>query len=366
MNYGVLGLDLFNLKWFEKPLEPEEKDAIDILIKNKDLFHSNGAWDFLIHFFVDIGWFITGWLYKFVNFLEEILDKLVTFGGLFDSEDVTKLSQSMTPVAFSLMAVVLCILALSMMLGMKIPISKLAINLILASLFIITLPNIFKQAYEFNTSLYKDVSSDGFIGKNNFEMTKKEGLKKLSSQIMATNITDLVWYANNNYKHAPDGIDNDFTDSSFISGNRRWTEKINPDEEERIVEDGFRYYPSISKAKNKATPIVFGSSIIQAEKDSKKSYKGYVLVELSDSIGKSFFKESSEAFSGFYQRYQANFFAIWFELAVLGFVLVCSALKIARIGWEVTAQKIMAPWVAATDLATLQKVKQLMINLFTN
>ncbi|MCG1169224.1 hypothetical protein K4S71_09770 [Staphylococcus epidermidis] len=360
---------MFN-SFFVLGLNDDQKEAIDILSKNQDLFHSNGAVDFLIHFFVDIGWFITGWLYKFVNFLEDMLDKLVTFGGLFDSEDVTKLSEKMTPIAFSLMGVIIVILAITMMFGMKIPFSKLTVNIILASLFIITIPNIFKQAYDFNTSLYKDVSSDGFIGKSDMQMTKKKGLKKLSSQIMASNITDLVWYANNNYKHASDGIDNDFTDASFINGYRRWTEKVNPGEKpDELKGDGFRYYQSISdkkKAKNKATPIVFKNSIVQAEKDSKDAYKEFELKELSDGFGASFLKNSTEAFSGFYQRYQANFFAIWFELAVLGFVLVCSALKIARIGWEVSAQKIMAPWVAATDLATLQKVKQLMINLFTN
>lgn len=48
-------------------------------------------------------------------------------------------------------------------------------------------------------------------------------------------------------------------------------------------------------------------------------------------------------------------FAIWFELGVLTFVYVLTAFKIARLGYEVTAQKIVAPWVAATDIATLQK-----------
>lgn len=32
-------------------LEPQDKEAIKILKDNQDLFHSNGSWDFLIHFF---------------------------------------------------------------------------------------------------------------------------------------------------------------------------------------------------------------------------------------------------------------------------------------------------------------------------
>lgn len=31
-------------------ISESEKRAIDILLENSDLFHSNGFWDFLIHF----------------------------------------------------------------------------------------------------------------------------------------------------------------------------------------------------------------------------------------------------------------------------------------------------------------------------
>lgn len=126
-------------------LEPQDKEAIKILKDNQDLFHSNGSWDFLIHFFVDIGWFLTNWLYKFVNFVEDVLDKIVTFGGLMNSQEVTNLSMKMMPIAFTLMAVIIAILGFSIMMGMKIPLSKLAINVILASLFIVSLPGIFNK-----------------------------------------------------------------------------------------------------------------------------------------------------------------------------------------------------------------------------
>ena len=95
--------------------------------------------------FVDIGWFLTNWLYKFVNFVEDVLDKIVTFGGLMNSQEVTNLSMKMMPIAFTLMAVIIAILGFSIMMGMKISLSKLAINVILASLFIVSLPEFFNK-----------------------------------------------------------------------------------------------------------------------------------------------------------------------------------------------------------------------------
>lgn len=125
-------------------LEPQDKEAIKILKDNQDLFHSNGSWIFN-SLFVDIGWFLTNWLYKFVNFVEDVLDKIVTFGGLMNSQEVTNLSMKMMPIAFTLMAVIIAILGFSIMMGMKISLSKLAINVILASLFIVSLPGIFNK-----------------------------------------------------------------------------------------------------------------------------------------------------------------------------------------------------------------------------
>ncbi|UVI86662.1 pLS20_p028 family conjugation system transmembrane protein [Staphylococcus aureus] len=345
-------------------VKSQDREAIRILKDNQDLFHSNGSWDFLIHFFVDIGWFLTGWLYRFVNFVEDILDKIVTFGGLMNSQEVTNLSMKMMPIAFTLMALVIAILGFSIMMGIKIPISKLVINIILASLFIVSLPGIFQQAFDLNQGLYKDIKSSEFTGKNDLNMNHNKNLKRLSSQIMANNITDLVWFANHHYKRASNDINNEFVDDSFTNGYRRWTEKIKPDKKDPNNKEGFRYYKSISDSDiNKA---VFNNSIVQADSDDDDAYNGFVLKPLSEGIGKSFLSNTTEAFSGYYQRYQANFFAIWFELGVLAFVYVLTAFKIARLGYEVTAQKIVAPWIAATDIATLQKIKQLMINLFTN
>lgn len=81
--------------------------------------------------------------------------------------------------------------------------------------------------------------------------------------------------------------------------------KIKPADKKENKEEGFRYYKSISTSDvNKA---VFNNSIVQADSDDDNAYDGFVLKPLSEGIGKSFLSNTTEAFSGYYQRYQANF-----------------------------------------------------------
>lgn len=366
-------------------MSDDEKKAVDILIDNKDLFKSHGGMDFIIHIFVDIGWFLTIWIYRLTRFLEDILDKIVSMGDLLDSNEITQLSVKMAPICFSLMAIIICILAFSMMLGKKLPISQLFINIILATLFIATVPGLFSQAFDVEESLVHDVTKSDFApNKDKLSMGKPE-LTKLSSQVMASNITDLYWYAKNNFKKPKDGVVNEFNDDSFTSGNRDFTEKLNPylDKDEvdssdknakknkdDLKEMGFRYYPYLSDPdefkSHKYVPIVFDYRIVEADKDSKDQYKGKELIELSEGIGGDHIGLKDSWASGYYKRYQGNFFTIWCELIVLSIVYIFTAFKVARLSYEIATQKILAPWVAATDVATLQKVKQLIISIFSN
>ncbi|EOG8993243.1 pLS20_p028 family conjugation system transmembrane protein [Staphylococcus pseudintermedius] len=347
-------------------LTDAKKKAIDILADNSDLFHSVGTWDYMIHFFKDILFVITLGLYKLVTALENVLNQIVTFGGLLDGQEITQLSSRMTPIAFILMALVIGVLGLSIIMGKKLPISKLVLNIVLASLFIMTIPNLFSIAFDVNQSLIKDTNDSSFVSEaNKLEMTHKKDLTSLSSQVMAMNITDLYWFAKNNYKKSPDGINNNLTDESFIVGNVGWGEKIKPakdESKEEILKEGFRYFPEVSK-ENSINAEVFSNRIVKSDSGG---YRGYELMPLSDGIGKSFFGSSAEAYSGYYKRYQVNFFSIWITLCTLGFVYLFTAFRVVRLGFEIATQKIIAPWIAVTDLSTLQKVKQLIISILTN
>ncbi|HCA6963475.1 TPA: hypothetical protein K8Z99_002348, partial [Staphylococcus pseudintermedius] len=156
-------------------LTDAKKKAIDILADNSDLFHSVGTWDYMIHFFKDILFVITLGLYKLVTALENVLNQIVTFGGLLDGQEITQLSSRMTPIAFILMALVIGVLGLSIIMGKKLPISKLVLNIVLASLFIMTIPNLFSIAFDVNQSLIKDTNDSSFISEaNKLEMTHKK------------------------------------------------------------------------------------------------------------------------------------------------------------------------------------------------
>lgn len=340
-------------------ISESEKRAIDILLENSDLLHSNGFWDFLIHFFKSLLFHFTRLLYNLTTLSENVLNQIVTFGGLLDGQEITQLSSKMTPISFVLMALVIGVLGLSIIMGKKLPISKLVLNIVLASLFIVTIPNLFSIAFDVNQTLIKDTNNSQFISDNEkLELAHKNSLTSLSSQVMAMNITDLYWLAKNNYKRSPDGINNNFSDESFSGVWFDWSEKIKPaKKEDENKKEGFRYFAEISK--DDVNKEVFNNRIVQSDSGG---YKGYELTPLSDGIGP--FKNSG--FTGYYQRYQANFFTIWITLCTLAFVYIFTAFRVVRLGFEIATQKIIAPFVAVTDLSTLQKVKQLIISILTN
>ncbi|MDK4095389.1 hypothetical protein O0G34_10715 [Staphylococcus pseudintermedius] len=344
-------------------ISESEKRAIDILLENSDLFHSNGFWDFLIHFFKSLLFHFTRFLYNLTTMSENVLNQIVTFGGLLDGQEITQLSNKLTPIAFVLMALVIGVLGLSIIMGKKLPISKLVLNIILASLFIVTIPNLFSIAFDVNQTLIKDTNNSQFISDNEkLELAHKNSLTSLSSQVMARNITDLYWLAKNNYKRSPDGINNNFSEESFSGVWFDWSEKIkpfDPREKKKNKDNGFRYFSEIAKSPINKT--VFENRIVQSDSGG---YKGYELMPLNDADGFGPFKGSQ--FSGYYQRYQAKFFSIWITLCTLAFVYLFTAFRVVRLGFEIATQKIIAPWIAVTDLSTLQKVKQLIISILTN
>jgi len=342
-------------------LTKEQIKAIEILDEHKDLFESSGSMDFIIHFFYALMWKFTMLLQYFTSEIEKILDKIITLNDLFNNSKVAELSSALTPVAYGLMAFMLAVIAISISFGKKLPISQLFINVIFATLFIITLPNIFSQANDLKNSFYNDARKYE-TGQFNY-VNNNDKLKTLSSQIVTKNTTDLYYLAKNNFKLKD--VNNEFGESTFTNGYRNWAEKINPklDDEENARDKGFRFYKSLSK-EGSVEYEVFTNRIDFSI--GGESYKNLELVPLADGIGSGFLKNNESAFSGYYQRYQIPFLYTWFLLGTVIAVNVFTMFKVVRLAFEVATQKIIAPFVAATDLTTMQKTKQILINIFTN
>lgn len=65
-------------------------------------------------------------------------------------------------------------------------------------------------------------------------------------------------------------------------------------------------------------------------------------------------------------RYQTNFLVLWLSLGGLAIVYLFSAFKVVKLIFDIAFQKVLAPFVAATDLTTGQKMKSLFNNIILN
>lgn len=126
-------------------ISSDQQRAIEILQKNRDIFHNNSEslWLIIIGFFKSLAWKITIGLHKLVSFLNEVLNSIITFGGILDDKKVVELSNAMTPIALSLMALMIAVIGFMVMFGQRIPISQFLLNIKLAGLFIVTVLIIF-------------------------------------------------------------------------------------------------------------------------------------------------------------------------------------------------------------------------------
>lgn len=350
-------------------MSESEKKAIEILKDNQEFFKSYDGIDWLVHICKSMGWYFTKGLYKISVSMEKLLNEIVTFGGLLNNKAITNLSETMMPIVWAVFGLTILIIGLSMMFGkQQTKLAQIAVNSVLAICFIITLPTIFSSAYKFSQGVTEVGKS---INGGDGNLIEGKDMKYLSTQIVAMNTTDLYWLAQNDFKKAKNGINNDLTDGSFTSGRRQFGEKINPgmaedNKKKKDIEgNGYRYYENIVSIKKTDSDyykrIVFNNNLVTSS-DGKTNE----LSKISDGFGKSFFKQSSAPFSNYYQRYQTSFFFTWLLLGTLIAVQVFTSFKVVRLSFEIAFQKVIAPWVAATDLNTLQRVKQLLSNIVTN
>lgn len=349
-------------------MKESEKKAIEILKDNQEFFKSYDGIDWLVHIGKSMGWYFTKGLYKISVSMEKLLNEIVTFGGLLNNKAITNLSETMMPIVWAVFGLTILIIGLSMMFGkQQTKLAQIAVNSVLAICFIIALPTIFSSAYKFSQGVTEVGKS---INGGDGNIIEGKDMKYLSTQIVAMNTTDLYWLAQNDFKKAKNGINNDLTDGSFTSGRRQFGEKINPNtkDQDDATKSGYRYYESISKL-NKAkesNPEKYKYHVFNNNLVTSSDGKSNELSKISDGFGKSFFKQSSAPFSNYYQRYQTSFFFTWLLLGTLIAVQVFTSFKVVRLSFEIAFQKVIAPWVAATDLNTLQRVKQLLSNIVTN
>ena len=309
-----------------------------ILETYRDLFvQQNFLWIVLM----PLLWGIAKFFHATIVVLEDGLDKILTFNGFFENEGFKSIMDVVMPIAMALFAIALIYVGYLIMSGKGIKKSDIVTNAILASCLMIGIPYI--------TTTLNGLSTD-FVqaGRDAGTTTQNE---KLGTQIVATNTFDLLHMARKTgwKKDEETFLNNNITTDNFYK--KDFTGVINASEEKKGIEEAGDYnYKLTGDERN-----VFAKKIMDKEDGSTD------LVEIKPAdfpfIGQVSFLNS------WYYRYHANFFTMYMQFIVVCFVLIFAMFKAITLMMEIAFLNIIAPWIAATDLTTGQKMKQLVTNL---
>src|SRR5699024_7586918 len=181
-----------------------------------------------------------------------------------------------------------------------------------------------------------------------------QSTNQLATQLLKTNINDVIWIAKNDYQVSEDGINNNITEDNLklLSIN----EKMNTskkdiddkDEKERFKQMGLT-----------SEDVKIFDKYIAVDWEGKRSLKDIPRMDIT-LVG------NIELLSQFYYRYTFNPWSLLAQFIAISLALVATAFKVVRLFMEITFSKILAPFIATTDLSTGQRMKALIKDILIN
>jgi len=276
--------------------------------------------------------------------MEGLLDSVLSFGGVMQSETVQDIYNYLTPIAFAFLALAIIGISIQLIAGKSVQKTNILLNTVLAVAVITLLPWFIMQLSQFSDDAIEVSKSAGV--EDNIEVSA------LSTQIVQTNTRDVVYLARNDFEEADNGINNTITDGNIR--NIDFTEVVHPDPDE----SGERNYGESVSGNAINEDEVFSSKIVDDEEGNAET-TDLEPFELPF-IGEIPFLNE------YYYRYTGNFVNMFVQLGVFIAVMLFTSLKVVRLFFEILFANLIAPFVAASDLSTGQRIKNLLKDMAIN
>src|SRR5699024_3760564 len=276
--------------------------------------------------------------------MEGLLDSVLSFGGVMQSETVQDIYNYLTPIAFAFLALAIIGISIQLIAGKSVQKTNILLNTVLAVAVITLLPWFIMQLSQFSDDAIEVSKSAGV--EDNIEVSA------LSTQIVQTNTRDVVYLARNDFEEADNGINNTITDGNIR--NIDFTEVVHPDPDE----SGERNYGESVSGNAINEDEVFSSKIVDEEEGNAET-TDLEPFELPF-IGEIPFLNE------YYYRYTGNFVNMFVQLGVFIAVMLFTSLKVVRLFFEILFANLIAPFVAASDLSTGQRIKNLLKDMAIN
>lgn len=312
MNFITTGLPVF--------MVIKEEDYIDIL-KNYEEFFSN--FSILFDMLRMIGWLMIKGLLSVTSLMNTLVNTVFDFVNFLDAPEVVEFMESVEPLIWVVFLVALIYLGFCYLVAHKKPEGVIS-NLLIFVGVIMIVPYLLSQM----TQITKDVKD---LLLHDTEDAKYE--------LLVPYITDLVYLDSIDFdeEKIKEGQVNGFTSKN--SENIKYIDintVVDPGEFELKNKDLFK--------KQLDTKIEDGKdtlSVVTIKKD----------------------KFLSKDVTPYYYRYHVNFFIAMLYLLALIIVLAFSSFKLVQLIYELAAEKILTPFIAAGDLTGGQKIRKALIGM---
>lgn len=285
-----------------------ENQIIDIL-SNSDIFKLVSFPNYVLR---SIGWGIIKSLAFLSNNIEKVVNRIYSLNGFFSSSQVDNLIHSLFPIAWGILAIAILFLGFKIMFNRDFKLNGLVKNCIISVSIVMLLP--------FGMSQLSKITNSAISGlKSEYNLS--------ADKIMKDNIYDLYYL--------------DSLDFKTKNKNNMPLNLVNYIDINEEIDEG--------TVKNKE---VFKSKI-SADKNGKK-----VKVDLKKGLF-NMFPEN-------YYRYNFKFWTIIISLGCTTITLLCTAIKIARIIFELGFVKLFGILYSFSDISTGQKNKEIIRCIVTN
>ena len=266
-----------------------------------------------------LGWLILKGLLYLVGIMSSLIDSAFDFLNFMQSDSFTIMYNTLRPFIWTVFFFALMYLAYCYMFAHEKPKGTIT-NLLIFAGTIVLLPYMMVQMTNMLTYVKDTLTSSVNTG---------------SYELLDPYIADMVYLDSINFKYAEINKGNI---NGYKSGNYEAIEYM--DINEIVDPDDYKKLKNKNLFKKQLVSVIDkGTNTVKVD-DIKKS--------------KFFFKDTTP----YYYRYHVNFFVAMLYLLALIIVMAFSSVKLIHLVYELAAEKVLVPFIAAGDLTNGQKIRK--------
>ncbi|MFD1705233.1 pLS20_p028 family conjugation system transmembrane protein [Siminovitchia sediminis] len=350
-------LSIFSLLVTKYAFAVTDEELLDEYEKMDSVMHISSGWlyDDILR---SVGWAIIKGLAWLNNYFEDIVTKVVTMNNFYSSPNMEGLMNVVKPLVFGLFVIAVFVLGFQFMMNKIEKRGEVILNILMAVAVVVIIPVLM-------SSLGKVVN----VGMDHMDKHNPGGL---AGGVIKSNVVDLKYYADKDFKTAGKG-------TKYVGNSSTPPRPINRNN----VKVGTTEYKYANKLNGKITDISVNEKLDLSLSEKKGGFKkwGKSLSDKSEELlknkavptgngTKKVVQELGDSQIMFtelgketYYRYHVNWGTTIFSLLITAFALVITVIKVGRAIFDLAFHQIFGMFVAVTDLTGGQRTKKILAEI---